>query len=64
MMISTIDGERDESELTKRVGADEDDRARIEWVEYWDGERLVHRSAHISVKKGLEFLMEQGTFGG
>lgn len=49
-MIQTIDGERDESTLHKREGVKEDERAREEWIEYWDGDRLVHRSAHVHMK--------------
>jgi hypothetical protein len=62
-MITTIYGEMDEAQLTKREGVDEDDRARAEWVEYWKESELVHRSVSIQLKKGIEFNLEQGLVG-
>ena len=61
-MISTIYGEMDESLLEKRTGVDEDDRARIGWVEYRLNGEIVHRSANIALKKGIEMKLEQGYF--
>ena len=52
-MITTIYGDRDEATLDKREGVNEDERAREEWIEYWDGARLVHRSAHVFLKQPL-----------
>ena len=63
-MITTIYGLMDESLLKKRVGVDEDDRARAEWAEYWLNGELVHRSANIALKKGIEMKLEQGIFCG
>lgn len=63
-MISTIYGPMDESELERRVGAEEDDRARCEWVEYWKDGELVHRSVSVALKKGLVFDIETGCFSG
>ena len=63
-MVTTTKGEMDESLLEKRTGVDEDDRARAEWVEYWLGGELVHRSANIALKKGIEMKLEQGIFCG
>jgi hypothetical protein len=41
----------DESLLEKREGSLDNDNETTTWVEYWlDGE-LVHRSAHVSLKK-------------
>jgi hypothetical protein len=40
-----------ESELARRVGGHEDDNEIAVWVEYRLGERLVHRSAHVHLKK-------------
>ena len=48
----------DESLLEKHTGVDEDDRARAEWVEYWLNGELVHRSANIRLKKGIELNLE------
>ena len=58
MIVTTTHGPMDESLLDKRVGVDEDDRARAEWVEYWLNGELVHRSANIQLKKGIELNLE------
>lgn len=51
MIIDTIHGKMEDSMLEKRTGLDSDHRADINWVEYWlDGE-LVHRSAHVALKR-------------
>lgn len=63
-MITTTKGPMDEALLEKRTGVDEDDRARAEWVEYWHKGELVHRSASIAIKKGIEWNVEQGVFNG
>lgn len=50
-MITTTKGEMDESLLEKREGNVDNDNEYTTWVEYWlDGE-LVHRSAHVQLKK-------------
>ena len=50
-MITTTKGDMDESLLEKREGSLDNDNETTTWVEYWlDGE-LVHRSAHVSLKK-------------
>lgn len=55
MLITTIYGEMDDSELEKREGFMENDDERAEWVEYYlDGE-LVHRSAHVKLKRPVTF---------
>jgi hypothetical protein len=43
----------EESRLVKTTGADETEDTRIEWVEYrWPGsDVIVHRSAHVTVKR-------------
>jgi len=41
----------DDSQLEKREGTVDNDNELTTWVEYWlDGE-LVHRSAHVILKK-------------
>lgn len=53
-MIFTTHGDMDETLLEKREGIDENETARIAWIEYWlDGE-LVHRSVHVALKQGLD----------
>lgn len=51
MTINTIDGPRDEAELRRVDGRQENDNEVATWVEYYDGDRLVHRSAHVHLKQ-------------
>lgn len=52
-MITTTKGDMDESLLEKREGSLENDTETTNWVEYWlDGE-LVHRSVHMTLKRGM-----------
>jgi len=49
--VFTTKGDMDESLLEKREGTVDNDNETTSWVEYWlDGE-LVHRSAHVQLKK-------------
>ena len=51
MLVTTTKGEMDASLLEKREGTVDNDNELTTWVEYWlDGE-LVHRSAHVTLKK-------------
>lgn len=51
MIVTTTKGEMDDSLLERRDGAVDNDNEATSWVEYWlDGE-LVHRSAHVRLKK-------------
>lgn len=57
----------DESLLEKREGIIENENEQTTWVEYWlpnTADRAVHRSVHITLKKGLAMLGEQGSIGG
>lgn len=63
-MITTTKGMMEESCLTKRVGTDENDSSLAEWVEYWLGEELVHRSVHITIKKGGLLHFKQAELNG
>jgi cation transport regulator ChaC len=50
-LVTTTKGNMDESLLEKREGTVNNDNELTTWVEYWlDGE-LVHRSAHVTLKK-------------
>lgn len=51
MLVNTTKGEMDDSLLEKKEGMIDNDNETTTWVEYWlDGE-LVHRSAHVTLKK-------------
>jgi hypothetical protein len=52
-MINTIRGEMDEATLRKVEGSIDNENETTTWVEYWDGDELVHRSVHVRLKKGL-----------
>ena len=61
-MVTTIYGDMDESLLEKKEGVFEDDNEYTTWVEYWLDSELVHRSAHVTLKKALPIGGEVGTF--
>jgi len=50
-MISTTKGEMDEGLLKRVDGTVDNENELTTWVEYWDGEELVHRSVHITLKQ-------------
>jgi hypothetical protein len=45
----------DESLLEKKEGFVDNDNEYTTWVEYWLEGELVHRSAHVSLKKAPVF---------
>ena len=53
MLISTTKGPMDEALLVKKTGVIDNENELTTWTEYWlDGE-LVHRSAHVNLKKNI-----------
>jgi len=51
LIVTTTKGEMDDSLLEHRSGTVDDENEFTTWTEYWlDGE-LVHRSAHVTLKK-------------
>ena len=53
MLITTTKGLMDEALLVKKTGEIDNEDARTTWTEYrLDGE-LVHRSAHVTLKKNV-----------
>jgi hypothetical protein len=61
-MIMTTKGEMDEALLDKRTGQVDNENETTEWVEYWQGEELVHRSVHVRLKKPMISTSELGVF--
>ena len=55
MLVTTTKGEMDDSLLVKREGTVDNDNELTTWVEYWLDEELVHRSAHVTLKKSPAF---------
>jgi len=55
-MITTTKGLMDEALLEKREGVIDNDNEYTTWVEYWHDGELVHRSAHVRLKKMPNFI--------
>jgi len=55
MIVTTTKGEMDDSLLEKREGVVDNDDEYTTWVEYWLNNELVHRSAHVTLKKSPTF---------
>jgi hypothetical protein len=51
MLVTTTKGEMDDSLLEKREGSVDNENELTTWVEYWFEGELVHRSAHVTLKK-------------
>lgn len=62
MMITTIHGYMDDSELEHRTGRDDHEDHFVEWSEYWLGEEMVHRSVHVTFTEGLLINSAIGEF--
>ena len=54
MLIHTTEGEIDESLLVKAEGVVDNDDERTTWVEYRRHGIVVHRSVHVTLKRGVE----------
>ncbi len=59
----------DDSLLWKRTGTIEDDNEKTSFVEYWmnwgtPDQKIVHRSAHIDLKRALTLEGATGVIGG
>ena len=63
-MILTTLGMMDEAVLHKRTGGHDDPDETVEWVEYRYNGDLVHRSAHVTLKKGVLAEGVAADFGG
>ena len=51
MIVTTTKGDMDDSQLEKREGTVDNENELTSWVEYWLEGELVHRSAHVTLKK-------------
>lgn len=56
----------DEVCLVKSEGSLDNENEVTTWIEYRlpDSDRIVHRSVHVTLKKGQEHQFTQGLFGG
>jgi len=53
-MITTTHGDMDEAFLTKTEGVMDNENEHTTWVEYHLLNELVHRSAHVTLKRSPE----------
>jgi len=58
LIVTTTKGDMDDSLLVKQEGSVDNEDEYTTWTEYWlDGE-LVHRSAHVTLKKSPSLFAE------
>jgi hypothetical protein len=62
MLVTTTKGDMDDSLLEKREGTVDNDNETTTWVEYWLDEELVHRSAHVRLKKTVTLTSSVASF--
>ena len=62
-LVTTTKGLMDETLLRKVEGGFEDENENTCWTEYYDGDELVHRSVHVTLKKGVEAQGIGGSIG-
>jgi len=56
LLVTTTKGEMDDALLERRSGELDNENELTTWTEYWLGEELVHRSAHVTLKKMPTFV--------
>jgi hypothetical protein len=61
-LVTTTKGEMDDSLLEKKEGFVDNDNEHTTWVEYWHEGELVHRSAHVTLKKSAALSAEAASF--
>ena len=62
-LVTTTKGDMDASLLEKREGNIDNENEYTTWVEYWLEGELVHRSAHVQLKKAVGLKVEAASFG-
>lgn len=63
-LINGVLGETDDALLEQRTGSFDNDNETTTWVEYWLDGALVHRSAHVTLKRNVTMESAVGGFGG
>lgn len=61
-LVNTTKGEMDESLLEKKEGSVDNEDEYTTWVEYWLAGELVHRSAHVRLKKAVGLTAAAASF--
>jgi hypothetical protein len=56
LIVTTTKGDMDDSLLEKREGTVDTENELTTWTEYWLEGELVHRSAHVTLKKPPAFV--------
>lgn len=64
MIVETTHGPKDETELVKKTGTWDMPTEWGDYVEYYIGDEMVHRSATVNLKQGTGVGLEAGQFGG
>jgi hypothetical protein len=62
-LITTTKGLMDPALLRKSQGFVNNENEETHWIEYYDGDELVHRSVHVTLKKGVEVEAVGGNIG-
>lgn len=60
---SDVFGFMDDDELEKRTGGYDNENETCNWIEYWDGDVIRHRSVNLILKKGLGIEAAIGDIG-
>ena len=61
--INTTKGLMDTAKLRCARGTIDNENEHTTWVEYYDGDELVHRSVDIVLKKGVEIQATEAALG-
>lgn len=61
-LVTTTKGDMDDTLLEKREGVVDNENEYTTWVEYWHEGELVHRSAHVMLKKAPALFAESASF--
>jgi hypothetical protein len=61
-LVTTTKGDMDDSLLVKKEGFVDNDNEYTTWVEYWLDDELVHRSAHVQLKKTVTLTSSVASF--
>lgn len=62
-LVNTTKGQMDEALLEKKEGSIDNENEFTTWVEYWHEGELVHRSAHVTLKKVPPLFAEAASIG-
>ena len=61
-LVHTTKGDMDESLLEKKTGFIDNENEYTEWIVFYYQGELVHRSAHVTLKKMPSMFGKEGQF--